>query len=149
MYKKCLSINNYKIRLRRNQSGSALVMAVFVILIIALLGASLGLLQRNSSTGTSYDIFTKRAYLSAYSGREIASIELQEKATRENRCLNVTRAPVLPQSVGFHGCSVLNECAEVATFENFNVYTIVSKADCKNQAMSVHQEISTTISVAH
>ena len=71
MYKSCQLTNNHKIRLPNNQSGSALVMAVFVILIIALLGTSLVLLQRNSSIETSYDIFTKRAYLSAYSGREI------------------------------------------------------------------------------
>jgi len=141
-------MNNHKKSSPSHQSGSALVMAVFVILIIALLGASLVLVKRNSLIETSYDIFTKRAYLSAYSGREIALLELHKKATTEkNRCLNVTYTPVLPQSVGFHGCAVVNECTEVGVFENLRVYTVVSKGECKNQALSVEQEISTTISV--
>ena len=140
-------MNNHKISSPSHQSGSALVMAVFVILIIALLGASLILVQRNSLIETNYDIFTKRAYFSAYSGREIALLELHKKNTTKNRCLNVTYTPVLPQSVGFHGCVVINECTEVGVFENLRVYTVVSKGECKNQALSVEQEISTTISV--
>ena len=149
MYKTCPLTNNDKRMRHSHESGSALIIAVFVILIFALLGASLVSLHRDSSTAAIYDIFTTRAHLNAYSGREIAAMELQNKSTEGDRCLNVTHEPALPQSVGFHGCSVLNQCMEVGVFDNRRIYTVVSKADCKNQVMSVHHEISTTISVSN
>ena len=60
----------------KKQSGSAIILAIFIIIIIALLGASLVSLQRDNAKGTNYDVYAARAYMAAYSASELALLEL-------------------------------------------------------------------------
>ena len=82
MNKPCISAMFLKIKPRqqalrsiKTQSGSALMIAIFVIIVISLLGASLMSLQRDSAEGTSYEIYAARAYFAAYSASEIALVK--------------------------------------------------------------------------
>lgn len=133
---------------RKKQSGSAIIMAIFVVIVIALLGASLVSLQRDSAEGASFEVYAARAYLSAYSGSEIALTQLFPlsvgASSAVSSCSNVVKLPVLPEgNVGFHNCSVDVSCKlTTGTAGIANRYTIVSTAVCKTSQINARRQIT-------
>lgn len=132
-------------RLLKKQSGSAIVLAIFMIIVIALLGASLVSLQRDSAQGTSYEIYAARAYLSAYSASEIALMQLfpvAQVSGAESTCSDVSNNPVLPNNSGFYGCSVNIACSSVAASAGMATsYRVVSTATCANSQITTRRQL--------
>ncbi len=130
----------------KKQSGSAIMIAIFVILVISLLGASLVSLQRDSAEGASYEVYAARAYLSAYSASEIALVKLFPLgATNVSaaNCTGVTVTPTLPSSVGFHNCSANYSCnIKTASAGIATRYHIVSTAICENSQIVTRRQIT-------
>jgi MSHA biogenesis protein MshP len=133
----------------KKQSGSALVIAIFVIIVISLLGSAMMVLQRDSSEITSYEVFASRAYLSAYSASEIALVELfplqiQNASAAIASCSNVTRNPSLPNNnAGFHGCSANVGCTQIAVSAGMATrYKVVSTAVCQNSQINTRRQIT-------
>jgi MSHA biogenesis protein MshP len=134
----------------QKQSGSAIVLAIFVIVIISLLGAALVSLQRDSAKGTSYEIYASRAYLSAYSASEIALTELFplipiSASSAVPSCSNVSVGATLPTNdVGFHGCNAIISCKELAAVNSASLptrYKVTSTAVCKNNQTITRRQI--------
>ena len=129
----------------KKQSGSALVIAVFIILVIALLGSSLMSLQRDSAQGTSYEVYAARAYLAAYSAGEIALAQLFPLASAtESTCAAVTSTPTLPSvNAGFYGCTVNVACTLTAASAGLATrYKVVSTAVCENSKIITRRQVT-------
>jgi len=135
----------------KKQQGSAIVIAIFVIIIISLLGASLASLQRDSARGASYEVYAARAYLSAYSAGELALVDLFPLGSSEAVATNcsATSPSVIPVSldgsdVGFHGCSASYQCETLVptSLSLPTRYKIVSTAVCQNSQIVTRRQIT-------
>ncbi len=132
------------------QSGSAIVIAIFVILVVSMLGAALASLQKDSATGTSYEVYAARAYLSAYTGSEIALAELfplipASASGAVSTCSNVSINPTLPANdVGFHNCRIQKvECTSIPASAGIATrYKITSTAVCENSQTVTRRQIT-------
>lgn len=135
--------NAYSIK---KQSGSAIIIAIFVIIVISLLGAGLMSLQRDSAESTSYEVYAARAYLSAYSASEIGLAQifpLQISGAVGTKCEASKTTAILPDTVGFHGCSADYSCTSRAASAGIpTIYTVVSEATCKNSQINTRRQIT-------
>ncbi len=125
--------------------GSAIILAIFIVIIISLLGASLVSLQRDNAKGTSYEIYATRAYMAAYSASELALLELFPLGMSDSvaTCNNVSEKPVLPSgNVGFHGCSVDIACTLPISAGVATRYQIVSTAVCQTNEINTRRQIT-------
>ena len=127
---------------RKKQSGSAIIVAIFVVIIISLLGASLVSLQQNSAKGASFEVYAARAYLAAHSGSEIALTQLFPlsvgASSAVSSCVNVVEEPALPANdAGFHNCSVKISCDLLESR-----YKIVSTAVCETSQITTRRQIT-------
>jgi len=129
----------------KKQQGSALIIAVFIIIVISLLGASLMSLQKDSAQGASYEVYAARAYLAAYSAGEIALAQLFPlDAVTPSSCGDVTVPPNLPgTNAGFHGCTVNVVCSDSPGAGGLGtIYNVTSTAVCKNAQINTRRQIS-------
>jgi len=139
---------SHKQRPRHKQQGSAIVIAIFIIVIISVLGAALASLQRDSAQSTSYEVYAARAYLSAYSAGEIALsalFPLGETEVDEDNCpIDDTPAILDTDDAGFHGCSATFRCEILApAADNLATrYQIVRTAVCENAQITTRREIT-------
>ena len=149
MYKACISAMSRKQNRCsvKKQSGSALVIAVFILILISLLGTSMVSLQRDSAQGTSYEVYAARAYLAAYSASEIALAELfplESSSASAASCTGVEIAAILPadsETAGFHGCSVSYSCNATSDAVATR-YKVVSTAVCQNSQINTRRQIT-------
>ena len=96
------------------QSGSALVVAIFVIVVMALISVGLTAMIQDTSRNAAWDVLGTRAELAAYSGLEQALAELFPLNPDRPfySCSDVTNEPELG-GAGFSSCSVEVICIEV------------------------------------
>ncbi|PKG38142.1 hypothetical protein CXF74_15115 [Psychromonas sp. Urea-02u-13] len=145
---------SHKVTSPKKQQGSAIVLAIFVIIIVSLLGAALVSLQRDSAKGTSYEVYAARAYLSAYSASEIALVDLfplNSSAANATNCTDIsvplgTNISVpLGNDAGFHGCTADYQCQTLMPSTSSSLptrYKIVSTAVCKNAQTVTRRQIT-------
>ena len=137
----------------RKQQGSAIIIAIFVIVIISLLGAALVSLQRDSAQGASYEVFASRAYLSAYSASEVAMITLFPLGSSEAVATNCNESSALTtitvaldeDDAGFHSCSASYQCEILIPSDTEGLptrYRIVSTAVCENAQTITRRQIT-------
>jgi MSHA biogenesis protein MshP len=129
------------------QKGSAIVLAIFVIIIISLLGAALVSLQRDSAKGASYEVYAARAYLSAYSASEIALVDLfplNSSAAVTTNCTGANISVPLGSDDGFHGCTANYQCAVLVAANSASLptrYKVTSTAVCENAQTVTRRQI--------
>jgi len=149
--KHCMLTMSHKVAPLKKQKGSAIVLAIFVIIIVSLLGATLVSLQRDSAKGTSYEVYAARAYLSAYSASEIALVDLfplnASQANATNcKAINPNDITVdLGTDAGFHGCSANYQCQILTPTNSASLptrYKVVSTAVCENSQTVTRRQIS-------
>jgi len=131
----------------KKQQGSAIVIAVFIIVIVSLLSAALASLQRDSAQGTSYEVYAARAYLSAYSAGEAALVTLFPLDSTDRACTGIEIPVTLGDDVGFHGCSASYTCETLeptaVNVDNLATrYKIVSTAVCENAQTVTRRQIT-------
>jgi MSHA biogenesis protein MshP len=131
------------------QAGGALIVAIFIILIMSLLGTGLAVLQRDSAKGVIYEVYGARAHLSAYSANEIAMLSLfPTDTTKAAVCLGEDKKIVVEltaDTVGFHDCDDVYYTCHITTSEAGKIYTIQSVAICQNKEISVRRKITTKV----
>ncbi|MEE1675407.1 hypothetical protein SNR37_000732 [Agarivorans aestuarii] len=96
------------------QGGSALVVAIFVIVVMALISAGLTLMIQDTSRNAAWDVLGTRAELAAYSGLEqalSALFPLDVPVTTPGQCDNVIEEPAL-NGQGLATCSVTVSCQQ-------------------------------------
>jgi len=131
----------------RKQQGSAIIIAIFIIIIISLLGAALASLQRDSAQGTSYEVYAARAYLSAYAAGELALVALFPLDSTDRVCSGVETPVNLGSDIGFHGCSAVYACETLIPAASNSAslatrYKIVSTAVCENAQTITRRQIT-------
>lgn len=152
MSKYYVSAINHKQRLLspNKQTGGVLIIAIFIIVVLSLLGASMLNLQQTSAKQGIYDVYATRASFAAYSANEVAMLTVfkNKKNTEEaSICLGeMEKVPVvLPQKIsGFANCQAYYTC-QLTDSKVGHVYTLVSAAFCSDKEMKIYREVTTKV----
>jgi MSHA biogenesis protein MshP len=124
-----------KVQGNKKQRGSALVIAIFVIIVMSLLGAALVKIMTSSQENVAYEVLGTRAYLAAQSGAQWQLAQLFPvglTSTTLNRCNDVSqRPPIIDHIPGLKNCKIVSPVT-CDDFLHLNVvyYTIRSVGEC-------------------
>ena len=111
------------------QKGSALVIAVFVILVMFLLAGTLIRMLEDGDESVNVEVWGARALFSANSAADAELAKLFPLSGAVGVCTaNSTWTP--PNEVGFHGCRVSVTCNAI-TVDGVTQYQILSNAVCE------------------
>ena len=99
----------------KRHSGSALIMAVFILVIMALLGVSLSRMLSSSSDAIAWEVLGSRALMAANSGGERALFELFPPGQAVTSCASIsTSITTFPASSGLSHCQTTINCNDFA-----------------------------------
>jgi len=119
------------------QRGSMLVMALFVIVVLSLLGLAVVQVLSDSNKSTVYEVYGARAFNAANSGADHALADIfgpSVSGPTLGRCAAVnSKTYTLPKTAisGFSGCELVIECSEFTVNETgFTHYRVQSEARC-------------------
>jgi MSHA biogenesis protein MshP len=127
-------------RMMTPQSGSAIMVALFVIVIMALLAAAMGRFLLDSSEKNTVEVRGVRALMAAQSGLEIALYQLfpnRSGADVPAACANVAASRAFANDPGLKGCKVAVSCNEVQTQRDGEIsitYRLTSQGLCGGEA---------------
>lgn len=127
-----LHCNMQSMHQAKKQNGSALVVAIFIIIVISLLGAALVSILESSQESVAYEVLGTRAYTAAQSGvqwqlGQIFPTGLASDAV--NGC-SAAAPPVISNIDGLKNCSIDSiECSEF-THDNVRYFTVTSTGEC-------------------
>lgn len=112
---------------QNKQRGSALVIAVFIIVVMLALVLSLSRLLTSGSEAIVYEVQGTRALFAAQSGLEISLSELFFLASTTCPFTKPAHEFSVP---GLQGCSATVSCAEPYVVESITVYQLESVGQC-------------------
>jgi MSHA biogenesis protein MshP len=123
---------------RKNQSGSALVIAVFVLVIMTLIGSALIRMQSSTAETVVYEVMGTRAYAAAQIGIQWQLTEIFPLNTtgttlcRRNSAGNIEiNEPDISEVEGVQGCKFKITCDDSIEHDDVQYYTIRSKGSCE------------------
>ena len=115
--------------------GSALVIAIFVIIVMSLLGAALVNMMASSQENVAFEVLGTRAYASAQTGAQwqLAQLFPVGLASATSRtCADVSQnAPAIAHIPGLIGCEVKALTCNDFLFEDVRYYTVTSVGECQ------------------
>ena len=111
------------------QRGSALVIAVFVIVVMLALTMSLSRLLISGSETVVYEVQGSRTLFAAQSGLELALIELFPLSAPTATCAAVSGTYSF-SGPGLQGCTATVSCSSFTPAGAGSIYKLVSTADC-------------------
>lgn len=121
------------------QGGSAIMVALFVIVIMALLAAAMGRFLVDSGEKNTVEVRGVRALMAAQSGLEIALYQLFPNRSGVDvfvACANVAASRTFDEP-GLQGCQVAVSCSEIQTQrdgETSITYRLTSLGSCGTAA---------------
>ena len=118
---------NYSLR---SQTGSALIMAVFILVVLGLLAASLTKVMSGASDQVIQEVLGTRALLAAESGNERTLAQLFPIDGSPAVCASEQRFYFDSSVAGLVNCAVESSCNEQVT-GGLNYYSVVSTGICK------------------
>lgn len=113
----------------RTQRGSSLIIAVFIIVVMAVLATSLNKNIASSSSQVNYEVLGTRALLASEAGNEAMLTQLFPIDGSGAICPVGTQQRYLT-TAGLNQCTVASTCSET-TIEGKTYYSIVSTGVCK------------------
>lgn len=120
-----------KMRTSNTQKGNALVLAIFIIVVMTLLGAALVRMISSNAETIAYEVIGTRAYQAAQAGAqkklgELFPLVLSDKKCDANSTYNFSSIE------GLKNCRALDvDCIKVGpTVDDINYYTITSTGQC-------------------
>ena len=114
---------------KKQQRGSALVIAVFVIVVMLALTVGLSRLLISGSETVVYEVQGTRTLMAAQSGLELALTELFPLAAPTATCASVSGSYSFSGSA-LQGCSATVSCSGFTPAGADSLYKLVSTADC-------------------
>ncbi|WP_203602203.1 hypothetical protein [Acidithiobacillus ferrooxidans] len=113
------------------ETGSALVMVIFIMVVLALLLAALAYITAQSNQNTAYQIASTRAYWAAQSGAEWGTYQIAPATgSAASQCFSPNPAhPGIGSIPGLGGCSATVACSSVSTASTSS-YQITSQGAC-------------------
>ncbi|WP_153913857.1 MSHA biogenesis protein MshP [Shewanella sp. TC10] len=123
------SKNQRRVPRLRYQQGSALAIAVFVLIVMFLLAGTLIKMLEDGDESVNVEVWGARALFSANSAADAELAKLFPLSGAVGVCsANSTWTP--PSSVGFHGCTVAVTCNAIAV-DGITQFQITSNAVCE------------------
>ncbi|MDF0535236.1 MSHA biogenesis protein MshP [Shewanella sp. A32] len=130
------------------QQGSALVIAIFVIVVMSILAAALLRIGSNADEGINIEVWSLRAFNAANSGADAALAKLFPVTGTSSGCAAVGASWAPPDVTGFHGCRVSLSCVS-QTADDVTQYIVRSTAVCEtgncdgasNQCLRVNRSV--------
>jgi len=119
------------IKTLNKQKGSALVLAIFVIVVVTLLGATLVRIMSSNAETIAYEVIGTRSLQAAKAGAQRKMSELFPLLPSVGAC-EVNSDPWDFSTIkGLEGCEAVNvSCEEDATVDGVTYYTITSTGQC-------------------
>jgi MSHA biogenesis protein MshP len=115
------------------QTGSALVIAIFIIIVLSALGAALVNMLDSSQEGVAYEVLGTRAYTAAQSGLQWQLAEVFPLNSDAVVCKSPTvidsRIPTFNNSQGLAQCNISVSCVDFER-DSIRYYTITSTGEC-------------------
>ena len=113
--------------------GSALVIAIFIIVVMSLLGAALVNMMKSSQEGVAYEVLGTRAYTAAQSGvqwqlAEVFPLNSDAIACKSQAEIN-TNTPTFANVQGLAQCRVSVTCTDFER-DNIRYYVVESTGEC-------------------
>ncbi|MFB0980306.1 MAG: type II secretory pathway component [Alteromonadaceae bacterium] len=127
-------VNRYKHDLNQintKQKGSAIVIAIFVIVVMALLGAGLVKILSSSAESVAYEVIGTRAYAAAQTGAQWQLLEVfpHDTGTR-TACQSTITEPDFSNVEGLKDCTATVTCNDDGEFDGTTYYIITSTGQC-------------------
>ena len=113
------------------EKGSALVLVIFIMVVLALLLAALAYITAQSNQNTAYQIASTRAYWAAQSGAEWGTCQIAPATgSAASQCFSPNPArPGIGSIPGLGGCSATVACSSASTASTTS-YQITSQGIC-------------------
>ncbi|GLS82352.1 MSHA biogenesis protein MshP [Paraferrimonas haliotis] len=118
----------------KSQRGASLILAIFIITVMAVLAAALLRVNQDSAEALTLEVWGARALASANSGADRALSQLFPISGAVPVCANVSTSWNLDTdvgSVGFNGCSVTIGCSQLSQSPQ-QEFRIQSTAVCES-----------------
>lgn len=117
-------------RALNKQKGSALVIAIFIIVIMTLLGSALVKIISSNAETIAYEVIGTRAYQAAQIGSQKKMSQLFPLLPNNGECLGDVEYN-FSSIEGLENCKAVNVgCIEEATVNGVTYYTITSTGQC-------------------
>ncbi len=118
--------------IHRKQRGSALVIAIFIIVVMTLLGSALVRMVSSNAETIAYEVIGTRAYQAAQAGAQRKMIELFPLDSSDN-CTAVTDTYDFSAIEGLENCkaeAVTCTQAPATAVNGISYYTVTSRGEC-------------------
>jgi len=141
----------------KNQQGSALVIAVFIIVVMTILGLALVRMLNTSSESVAYEVIGTRAYATAQTGIQWAGREVFPLGTGSARHCNgtvVTAASTgsgveeklsppsgIKDSAGLANCKISELKCKDLKYDGVTYFTITSTGQCDVSGVTTSRSI--------
>ena len=121
---------------KKQHRGSALVIAIFVIVVMSLLGMALVKMMDSSQQNVAFEVLGTRAYTAAQTGAQWQLAQLFPvglMSTTDNACASVSQIPPnISNTPGLQGCSIFSPvtCNDFV-HDGVRYFTVTSVGQCQ------------------
>lgn len=116
---------------KNSQNGSALVIAIFVLVIMTLIGSALIRMQNSSAETVVYEVMGTRAYAAAQTGIQWQLTEIFPLNTLgATDCKTNITEPTISGVIGLENCQFEISCDSSISHDNVQYYTVTSTGSC-------------------
>jgi len=114
------------------QKGSAIVIAIFVIVVMALLAAGLVKILASTAESVAYEVIGTRAYAAAQTGAQWQLLEVFPHDTdTRTACQSTITEPDFSSVEGLKDCTATVTCNDDGEFDGTTYYIITSVGKCE------------------
>lgn len=127
--------------LKQKTKGSALIVALFVIIIIALLGGAMMKMQATSSENIAQEVLGTRALSAARTGMQVQLAKLfPVGGTGFCPPSHVQLTYNLSETQGLEQCQATVTCDHYAEFDGVNYYRLESTGECGSGVITTNSQ---------
>jgi MSHA biogenesis protein MshP len=126
----------------KKQKGSALVIAIFIIVVMTLLGSALVKIISSNAETIAFEVIGTRAYQAAQTGAQKKMSELFPLSPAVGVCSTNILPDDFSSIQGLENCEAVNvACIEDATVNGVTYYTITSTGQCNVAGVSTSRKV--------
>jgi len=130
-----------KNRTLNKQKGSALVIAIFIIVVMTVLGSALVRMVSSNAETIAYEVIGTRAYQAAQAGAQRKLSEVFPLLPSSGAC-SADSTYDLSTIEGLENCEVSDvDCVEDATVDGVTYYTVTSTGQCSIAGVFTSRQI--------
>jgi len=131
-----------KMKRHNAQNGSALVLAIFIIVVMTLLGSALVRMMSSTAETVAYEVIGTRAYQAAQAGAQRKLGEVFPLLPNAGICADNVAPYAFSTITGLENCEAVDvRCSEDATVDEIVYYTITSTGQCRVAGVFTSREI--------